>query len=89
MTRRINLKKVGVRGGTEIVSIIVRDKKLLVVIDYGKGTDLATRAGLVSSLFRDVVDDIAQANPGHAKEIFEAVRKLVDTELDRQQKGLG
>ncbi len=87
-TKRIDLKKMGIRGGTEIVAIIVKDEKLQVAIDYGKGTTLKTRAFLVTALFRDVVADIAASNPGHEKEIFDMVRGLVVAELDRQQKGL-
>ncbi len=88
-TRRINLKKMGVRGGTEIVSIVVTDEKLLVAINYGKQTDLKTRALLVTQLFQDIVTDITKANPGHEKDIFDDVRKLVDADLDRQQGRLG
>ncbi len=87
-TKRIDLEKMGVHGGTEIVSIVAYEEKMVVALEYGKKTNLENRVFLVTSLFRDVVRDIAAANPGHEKEIFDVVRTLVVKELEKQRKGL-
>lgn len=84
--RRINLKKMGIRGGTEIVSVIVYEGKMNVALNYKTDMPVDAWASVAASLFLSVARDAAAKYPGKEKEIFDEMKKAFLSDL--QQKGL-